>query len=238
MSIINQNQITDAETPDSSWKSLSQVGGIAVIIMFILIPIQSFIFIASPPPTTVIDYFALFQKNWLLGLLDLDLLYLVDNVLMIPIYLALYFTLKPINKSSLTIALTLSLVGLATYFASNPSFEMLSLSNQYAAATSDPERLMFLAAGQSMLAVYQGTAFNVYYLFNAIALLVFSKVMLQSTIFSKATAYLGILAGILMLVPSSAGLIGIYFSMSSLVPWTIWLILFARRLFEIERIKK
>jgi hypothetical protein len=78
----------------------------------------------------------------------------------------------------------------------------------------------------------------VYYLLNAIALLIFSKVMLQSTDFSKTTAYLGILAVVLMLVPSPAGIIGTYFAISSLVPWTIWVILFSRNFFQIGRIEK
>src|SRR5918997_4944466 len=37
-------------------------------------PIQIIIFFAWPPPTTVTGYFTLFENNWLLGLLSLDLL--------------------------------------------------------------------------------------------------------------------------------------------------------------------
>jgi len=57
------NQVTDAETADFAWKSLYRVGGTAALIMVVLILIQSFIFIAYPPPSTVIDYFTLFQKQ-------------------------------------------------------------------------------------------------------------------------------------------------------------------------------
>ncbi len=57
--------------------------------------------------------------------------------------------------------------------------------------------------------------------------------MLRSKIFSKTTAYLGILAGILMIIPSTAGTLGLYFSLVSLVPWSIWLVLVARRLFQL-----
>ncbi|GAB6274515.1 MAG: hypothetical protein STSR0004_13780 [Peptococcaceae bacterium] len=84
-----------------------------------------------------------------------------------------------------------------------------------------------------MLETYKGTAFDIYYVLNTIVLFVFSVVMLRSDIFSKTTAYLGILAGVLMVVPSSAGTIGLYFSLASLVPWAIWLILVARRLFQL-----
>ncbi len=228
------NRATDASTAESVWKPLYKTGGIAALIMAVIIPIQSFVFIAYPPPDTVIGYFTLFQKNWFLGLLDLDFLYLIDSVLMILIYLPLYVALKRTSESFTAIGLAFSLVGIAAFFPSRTAFEMLNLSNQYATAATDAQRTIFLAAGQAMLAIYSGTAFDVYYVLSAVALLIFSLVMLKSTIFSKATAYLGILAGILMIIPSTAGTIGIYFGRASLVPWFVWLILFARRLFQMK----
>jgi len=131
------------------------------------------------------------------------------------------------------IAVVFGITGIAAYFASNTAFEMLSLSSQYSAAATEAQRAMFLTAGQVMLETYKGTAFDIYYVLNTIVLFVFSVVMLRSNIFSRTTAYLGILAGVLMVVPSSAGTIGLYFSLASLVPWAIWLILVARRLFRL-----
>lgn len=207
------------------------------LIMFAVIPIQSFIFVAWPPPSTVLGYFALFQNNWLLGLLSLDLLLVVNNVLLILIYLGLCAALRQTNRPLTTIALVLSLVGVAAYFSSNISFEMLSLSRQYAAATTETERSFSLAAGQGMLAVYTGTAYNVYYILNAFALLIFSFVLLQSDIFSKSTAYSALLAGVLMLVPPTVGTIGLCISFLSLIPWMAWLILFARRMFQLGKVQ-
>jgi hypothetical protein len=60
------------------------------------------------------------------------------------------------------------------------AFEMLTLSNQYATATMDVERSIFLAAGEAMLATWQGTAFDVSYVLSAIAILIVSAVMLRS----------------------------------------------------------
>lgn len=229
------NQVTDAETVDYRWKGLYKVGGAAALTMLVLMITQIIIFIAWPPPSTVDSYFTLFQNNWLLGLLSLDLLYIVNNILLILIYLALYNALRRTNESFTAIALTFGLVGIAAYFASNTAFEMLSLSNQYAAATTDAQRAMLLGAGEAMLATYKGTAFDVYYILNAVAILIFSVVMLRSNVFSKVTAYLGIVAGVLMSVPSTAGTIGLYFALISLAPWAIWLILFARRLFQLGK---
>ena len=227
------NQATNAKITDAVWKGLYKIGGAATVTMLALIPIQIFIFVAYPPPGTAIEYFTLFQKNWFLGLLSLDLLYILNSVLLSIIYLALYLALKRISESLMAIALTLGLVGIAAYFPSNTAFEMLSLSNQYAAATTDAQRTIFLAAGQAMLAIYTGTAFNVYYVMNAIALLIISVVMLRSNIFSRVTAYVGLLAGVLMIVPSTAGTIGLIFALVSLVPWALFSVLIARRLFQL-----
>jgi hypothetical protein len=44
---------------------------------------------------------------------------------------------------------------------------MLSLSEEYAAATTDAERDLYLAAGQAMLATFEGTAFQVSYVLTS-----------------------------------------------------------------------
>jgi len=194
------------------------------------------VFFVWPPPSTVTGWFTLFQDNAFVGLLDMDLLLIVDYALMGMVFLALWAALKRASQSFMTIALTLELIGVATYFASTAAFEMLSLSNHYAAATTDSERSIFLAAGQGMLATWQGTAFNVSYILGAIALLIVSIVMVRSHVFSKTIAYVGILASVLMFVPPTAGTIGIFFSLISLVPTVIWLILIARRLFQLGRL--
>lgn len=224
-----------AETIASAWKPLYRVGGAAALTIVGIMVIQIIVFIAWPPPSTVLGYFTLFHKNGLLGLLSLDLLYIVDTVLVIPLYLALYAALRRASPSFMAIALALGLVGIAAYFASNTAFEMLSLSNQYAAATTDVQRSLFQASGQAMLAIYQGTAFDVYYILNAVTMLIISVVMLRSTLFGKVTAYLGIVAGVLMLIPSTAGTIGLYFAFGSLAPTVIWLILIGRRLFMLAQ---
>ena len=228
------NQITNTEAADSDWKSLYRVGGVAALLMFVLTLVQSFIFITNPPPSTVIDYFTLFQNNKIIGLLDLDLLLIVINVLLVLIYLPLYVALSRFNKSYTLIALVLGLVGTTLFFASREAtFGMLSLSDQYNAATTDVQRTALLAAGQALLTIYNGTAFDLSYILGGVVILIFSIVMLQSNVFSKATAYVGIVMGVLMLVPPTVGTIGLLLSLISLIPTLIWLIPIARRLFQL-----
>src|SRR5574341_760444 len=230
------NQVTNTDPAYSDWKSLYRVGGVAALLMFVLTLVQSFIFIAYPPPSTVIDYFTLFQKNKILGLLDLDLLLIVINILLILIYLALYAALSRFNKSYTAIALVIGLVGTTLFFASREAtFGMLSLSDQYTAATTDAQRAMFLAAGQALLTIYNGIVFDLSYILGGLVILIFSIVMLQSNIFDKAIAYVGIVMGILMLMPPTVGTIVLLLSLISLVPTLIWLIPIARRLFQLGR---
>jgi hypothetical protein len=221
------------ETAEFPWKPLYRIGAAAALSTVMLIIIAIPIFLVWPPPgdllptaSTVIDSFALLQNNWLLGLLSFDLVMLVSAVLLIPIYLALYVSLRRASPSLMAIALTLGLVGIAAYFAVNPAFTMLSLSTHYAAATSEAQRALFVAAGLATLAGYQGTGFDMYYVLSA---------MLRSAIFSKGTAYLGIAAGILMIVPATAGIIGVYLSLLSLLPLVAWYLLIAQRLLRLVR---
>jgi len=195
---LKLNQVTDAETADSRWNWLYKIGGAAVLISVVLIPITIIVYIAWPPPSTAIDSFTLFQNNRLAGLMSLDLMYLVGNVLAIPILLALYVALRRASESFMAIATALGFMGIVALFASRPAFDMLYLSDQYAAATTDAQRSMFLAAGEAMLAIFNGTAFQMHYVLGSVALLTSSVVMLRSSIFSKATAYVGIIANVLV----------------------------------------
>lgn len=132
----------------------------------------------------------------------------------------------------MTIATVLVVLSIAIYFASNTAFNMLILSNSYTAATTEAEKSMVLAAGQATLAIYEGTAFNASYSISTIALLIISVVMLRSSMFSKQTAVTGILMCVCMIVPPTAGKIGIMLSLLSLVPTAVWLILIARAFFQ------
>lgn len=235
MSELKSNQDIYEKNDNSNWNWLYKIGGIAALIIVIFIPIQALIYVLYPPPTTVMGYFTLFQSNWIIGLLDMDFIYLFSNTLLIAVYLALYVALKKTNKSFMTIALALGLVGITTFFTSKPSLEMLSLSTQYAAATTEAQKTIILGAGQTLLAIYSGTAFDVYYILNAITLLIIAFVMLQSNIFSRATAYSGIISGLLMLIPSTAGTIGMIFAFLSLIPWIVFSVLIALRFFKLGK---
>lgn len=221
------SQTTDK--PDNL-RALLKLGGIMALIIVLLIPIQMFVFIAWPPPSNVGDFFSLFQQNWFLGLLSLDLLYLLNNVLLVFVYLGLYIALRRVNQAYMLVALVLGLIGITVYYASAVAFEMLSLSKQYFVAENETLKIQLLTCGQMLLETYKGTAFDVYYVFNAATLLIISVVMLRDNTFSRATAIWGLASGILMVIPSTAGTIGLAFGIGSLIPWVVFSILIAKRL--------
>ncbi|MBN1978158.1 MAG: DUF4386 family protein [Anaerolineae bacterium] len=202
------NQVTSAETSDSGWKSLYRVGGIAALTSGVLfrrnIAAEIGLFTQTPSPATVSGWFELLQSNRLLGLAYLNIFDLVNYALLSLMFLALYAILRRDNKSAMAIATTLGLVGVAVYSASNTAFSMLSLSEQYAAATSDEQRTL-LAAGQALLAInrfsshggYPGSGGYMSLLLIAIAGMITSIVMIRSAAFNRATAYVGILASAL-----------------------------------------
>ena len=210
---------------DSAWRSLYKIGGAAALLVALFVPIQIIVFIIEPPPETVIGWFTLFQDNWLLGLLDMDLLLLIDQVASGILLLALFMALRRSSQSLMLIALTAALLGIAAYLASNTAFEMLSLSNRYAAAATEAEKAIFLAAGEGMLATWTGTAYSVGYVLVGISLLITGLVMLKSGRFGRVTAWVGVVMGVLSLVPASAGTVGLVFALGSLLPLEIWYIL-------------
>lgn len=215
-------------------RPLYRAGALAALLSVGCIVVAIVVFATNPPPTTVADWFKQYHTNALIGLLDADLMMLVSYALMSVLYLALFHALRRAHEPFMTVALALGLVSVVSYVAANPAFGMLSLSNQYyAEAATAAERTQLLAAGQGMLANWTGSAFDVSYVLGGVTMLIIAMVMLRSMVFSRATAYVGLVVGAFGLVPATAGMVGVVASLISLLPTIIWLILIARGLFRL-----
>lgn len=145
-------------------------------------------------PESAEDWFAQFQADRLLGLALFDVFDLVNYFLVGLIFLALYAALRRTSQGAMLVATVLGLLGITVHFASNQAFSMLDLSDQYAAATTEAQRAILLASGEAMLAVHQGTGSYLGLFLVTLAGLIISIVMLRSSVFSRATAWVGILA--------------------------------------------
>jgi len=252
------DQVTNAGILDSANKNLFKAGAAAALIAavvfrrnldaeFMLLRGVGIINVGpTAPPSTVMDWFTLLQDNKMLGLTLLNLFDIVNYALVGLIFLALYVALRRASESFMAIAATLGFIGIVVYFASNQAFSMLSLSNQYAAATTDAQRAMFIAAGQATLTIhnnasYQGAGIYMSFLLVSVAGLIISTVMLRSSIFSIGAGYVGILAnglglGYYIILAFAPAVVFLPLSVSALF-LLAWYILIGVRLWTIDSMR-
>ncbi|GEN78440.1 DUF4386 family protein [Actinotalea fermentans] len=219
--------------PDvARFHGLVRVGAWVALASVAMIALQVGCYLVAPPPDTTVGFFELLVENPAYGLITLDLLYVVSNLLAYLLYLALAVVLWRVSLSGVVVALAFGTLGMAAYMASPRAVEMLTLARAYDGADA-AERVALVATGDGMLATWTGTAFDVYYVFNLVTLLVLAVLLMRSRVFSRATAWWGLAAAVLMAVPSNVGVVGLAFAMASLVPWSVFAVLVGRRLLRL-----
>ena len=235
----------ETQTPETPWKPLYMVGGAAALgtVLVGLVEIGiTFLPGGNTPYKTVYDWLTLFQNNWFMGLRNLGLLNIFFYALDIPIFFALYGAHRKASQTLAGLAMIVSFIGVAVFYATNRAFAMLDISNQFAQATTEAQRSILAAAGQAMLSVGQshtpGT-FIAFFLSEAASLLI-SVVMLRGKLFSKANAYVGFLGFSFMLifeictsfVPALQGMAMILAMLGGILS-LVWEILVALKLFHL-----
>lgn len=238
----------DGDT-ESQWQSIYIVGAVTTVIALIGIVLDVMLGSStggnlSALPQTAIERFAQFQANPLLGLYNLDLLNVINQMILIPAYFALYAAQRKTESAYAPLALIIFLVGTAIFVTTNTALPMLDLSRKYAASTADSQRVLFAAAGEAMLArgAHGGMGVFIGFLLPSVANIVMSFSMLSGKVFSKATACVGIAGSILMLLyvilvtlaPDVKDM-ATAFAMPGGLLSIAWMILFTRKLFQISR---
>lgn len=240
---MKTNQNLDVEIQESRWKDLYRIGGICGILMSVITVlgfIIYFIWPYQPGLKSPTDIFSTIQTNAFAGLMSLDFIMVVVTFITIPFFLALYVSTKQANESYALIALVFGLISCVLVFIMRPIAEMFSLSNQYAAATTEIARNQYLAAGQALSALFNGTLWILYFLTYTVEYLITSLLMLRINAFNKITAYLGIflsigvLSPLAVIIPNLASIFTILNLVTTLI-WTIWLVLVARTLFRLAK---
>jgi hypothetical protein len=161
------------------------------------------------------------------------------------VFLGLYAAMRRHDKATATLATFLAALGIAVYFASNQAFSLLAVSDQYAAAGTDSQRLALLNTGQVLLALNNHAVFGsgVFWGFVLVTLagLISSIVMLRGGPFGRWTSIVGILANTLgmgyfftlALVPSLT-----FIPLSASAPFLLaWYILIGLRLIRLSRME-
>jgi Domain of unknown function (DUF4386) len=226
---MNQQEIV--EGVESKYKWLIRLTGICAIISAALIPISIIAFFIWP--LYPIDIFTVIQNDRIAGLMGLDLLYLAGTFLSIPIFLTFYVTLKQTSESFSLLAVTLGFIGLVALFSARPIVEMVALSDQYASATTEIQKMELQSAGLALMAHFRGTTFNIHYVLGTTSLLISSIIMLRSKFYSKTIAYTGIVTNVLVFtnyVPT----IGLYLSVISVIGYLIWWLMIGKLYLEMS----
>jgi len=195
-----QKMMVDEIDPD--WKWLYRVGGISALVLGIayIIIIALYLPVGKPPSGAEarLMYLAGNRTLWW-TILSLSVL---TDLLFIPVALALYFALKGINKNVMLVATTcvglfvvLDLAITWTNYAS-----LITLSGHYASTTNNAERAVFVAAAIYPSIVIESSLLFVYNTFTLTVGILMTGVVMLKGVFSKSTAYLGLITGILGLV--------------------------------------
>jgi len=234
MNFLNKKSKPNNIDADPRWKNLYRIGGIAALVAAVLAIIEVIIEQSgsslTSAPSNITEWFTLLQSNRFLGLAVLGIFESVFFILTALTFLSLYPALKRTSQTTMITAVVLVITGTIAYLATNPALSLDSLSTQYAAATSDTQRAIFLSAGQAVLAIGQGTGATLTFLLAAIAGILVSIIMLRSKTFSKPIAIVGIVANVFSLPGSALGLV--VWTISGLM-MLVWIVLVGRRLLQI-----
>ena len=248
--------MSSTRTGEAAWATLYRIGGIAALVVVIVFrrnvgtELTAFggfgLFdVPKTAPVSAEAWFALFQSRPFLGLVLFELFDIVNYLLVGLIFLALYGALHKTNRSIMLITMACGLAGVVVYLASNQAFAMLSLSQRHAAATTEAQRDLFLAAGEALLAIHnagtmhQGTGIHMGLFLVLLAGLLSSVVMLRGRIFNRATAITGLLAngvGLSYFITLAFAPAICWIPPTLSAPFRIaWYVLIALRLFRLER---
>jgi len=244
MTAITSTIQAQKEETSQAWCNIYRVGAVtSLLILFtaVLEIVITFLPGGYTSATTVVDWFNLLHNNAFLGLRNLGLLNIVMTALGIPMFFALCMAHWKVNPVYSALALIVSAIGDAVFYATNRAFSMLDLSNRYAAASTGVQRAVLEAAGQALLVVGQSHVPGTFigFCLGEIAGILISVVMLKGGIFSKLSAWVGILGFSLLgvyeicqsFIPGSSSF-ALVFAMIGGISNLVWYGLIARRLFK------
>lgn len=227
-----QNVTADASNSDGKW--LYRVGGVAALAIGLayiaIMVLYAFGGVLPEGGEARLDYLVGKTTAWW-AIVGVSVL---TNFLYVPVSLALYFALRRINRFAMLLAV--AFVGLFVVLENAVNWTnygaLIVLSEGYAAAASESQRALFVAAATYASAVLESPLAGVWAIGTlSFAFLVIGLVMLKG-VFNKLTAYVGIVTGVLGLA-AVAG-IDIAVILNAVVA-TIWLFLVGYRLYRLAQ---
>ena len=227
---------------DSGRKNLFITGGIAAILQLVTILTYSVLVgVLGPKPTSALEYFDIYQSSPLEAFLRGDFLLLVLIGLYLGTFPALYVALQRLSPVYAALATLFTVMAVAGTFATESSFSLLHLGEQYVTATNEAMRTQLLAAGEAVIAADMWNSSAAY--MGGILLqgsgVMISVIMLRSKDFSKVTAYSGLFGNgfdliqhvLHIFLPVVSG----YITMFMGVFYFVWFPMLARDLFRLAK---
>lgn len=197
-------------------------------------------------PKTAIERFNQLDQNPLMGLYNMDFLNAIIQLVFIPAYFALFAAHKNTSvKWEAKLAFIIFLAGTTLLVTGNTSLTMLDLSNRFASADSESQKMLYAAAGEAMLArgAHGSLSVLIGFLLPNIAGILMSFVMIKGGIFGKKASYAGLIGSFLMviyllLVTFAPGVdsMATVFAMPGGILLIIWIISFMISLFRLGKI--
>lgn len=188
------------------WKSLYRSGAVAPLIALAFYLIEfSLLIVGDPYPTNIEGWYALAQRSKLLALWYLNALDILSFALLGVMFLALYVALRWARPAWMLIAAYLALLGTAVFIVPRLlHLSLLPLSDLHAAATTEAQRAMYLAAGEALSQVSSATPQTFGFLLMAAAGMIISAIVLRSgqqgLPIGRAAAYVGIVGFVAAMV--------------------------------------
>ena len=226
----------NAVDPDGKW--LYRVGGISALVLgTAYIVIVALYVPVGAPPSGAEARLAYLAENTTVWWAILGLSVLTD-FLFVPVALSLYLALKGINRNAMLVATAFVVLFVVLDLAVTwPNYaSLITLAGKYGAATNDAQRVVLVAAADYPSAVLESSLLGVYViLVPAVGILMTSLVMLKG-IFSKSTAYLGLVTGILGIVSVAGSPFVSFLSVAVIVTsvlTTVWVLFVGYRLYRL-----
>jgi len=208
------SQITETENKNLTQKNLYKASATSSLLAFVLFLIGITSIIATLLQITINDgWFMQLQDNWLILLFKMNMGFQAN--------------LNVINLIDITIMALFCAMFLGLYTALKKTSKIWSLIATALPFLGIPFFLATATAGRSTL---------------LIAALIISIVMLRSNIFSKPTAYMGIVASVLLFfagdiattVFSSSGVVALFIAIGYVL-WMVWFLLVSQKLYQLGR---
>lgn len=155
------------------------------------------------------------------GFMSLDLSMVVIAPFNAVVFVALYGALREQNRGFALVALVVGSVAFAIMIVSRPVLELRELGLRYAAATTAPERAMYVTVAETLLIYYEGTAWFIQTVLYLLPGLIFGILMRHAPGFGRAVATVGIVvaaAGYGFVIPTAGPL----FLMLNTIGSVVW----------------